>query len=213
MTNTEQPEKLEITCNENGPYIIKNVSEMISTKGKPMATKDTMALCRCGQSSLKPFCDGTHSQVGFSGEINSNRSKDRKDSYAGERITIHDNRGLCAHAGVCTKNLSSVFRMKQSPWIDADQAPVDEVKTVIDQCPSGALSYSVEGEEPVAASSQTIITVIPNGPYKIVGNVEIHSVDAFDGASNNTRTLCRCGHSKNKPFCDGSHWDAGFEDA
>lgn len=213
MTNTEQPVKPEITCNENGPYIVKNASHMVSVKGKPMATKKAMALCRCGQSSSKPFCDGTHSKVGFTGEINSSTSKNRKRSYVGEKITIHDNRGLCAHAGVCTNNLPAVFRMKQSPWIDADQASIEDIKAVINQCPSGALSYSVEGEEPPAASDRAVITVMPSGPYKIVGNVEILNVDTLDGASNNTRTLCRCGHSKNKPFCDGSHWDADFEDA
>ncbi len=213
MTNHEHPVKPEIVCKQDGPYIVKNVSQMIGKGGQSINTKPTMALCRCGQSASKPFCDGTHSKIGFSGDVNTDRTGDRKKSYVGEKITIYDNRGLCAHAGVCTKNLSTVFRMKQSPWIDADQASVDEIKAVIDQCPSGALGYSVGDEETVTASSQSVITVIPNGPYKITGDVKIENVEDYHGGNDTSRTLCRCGHSNNKPFCDGSHYDAGFKDA
>lgn len=213
MTEEKQAVKSVIVCKADGPYIVKNVSRLISTQGQQITAKSTMALCRCGQSSNKPFCDGSHSKIDFSGDINPDTGKDRKKSYVGEKITIYDNRGLCAHAGVCTENLSAVFRMKQSPWIDPDQASVDEIKSVIDKCPSGALGYHVEGEQSVTVSRETEITVMPDGPYRITGEIEIEDVADFDGGSDGTRTLCRCGHSKNKPYCDGSHWDAGFKDA
>ena len=213
MTTSEQAANAEITCNEDGPYIIKNVNHMTDTKGQPIATKSTMALCRCGESLNKPFCDGTHSKVGFSSKDPRDAVKNKKRSYAGEKITVHDNRGLCAHAGVCIRELNAVFSLKKSPWIDPDQASVDEVMAVVDDCPSGALSYTIENQQPKIPPSQTSITVIPSGPYKIVGEIEMADVQKFEGACDTTRTLCRCGHSKNKPYCDGAHLNSGFEDA
>ena len=213
MTTSDQTEKAQIICNENGPYIVKNVKQMTSTNGQTITTKSTMALCRCGESSNKPFCDGTHSKIGFSSDVQAGAVKNKVRSYVGEKITVHDNRGLCAHAGVCIRDLDSVFRLKQSPWIAPDLATVDQVKAVVDNCPSGALSYTIENQPPKTPPSQTSIAVIPSGPYKIVGEVEMADAEAFEGACDYARTLCRCGHSKNKPYCDGAHLNSGFEDA
>ena len=213
MTTAEESSKAEIICNENGPYIVKRVNQMIGTQGQSIETKSTMALCRCGESSNKPFCDGTHGKVGFSSALDSGPAKNSKRAYVGEKFTVYDNRGLCAHAGVCIRDLASVFRLKQSPWIDPDQATVDEVKAVVDSCPSGALSYDTDGEQDGITAEKTTIKVIPNGPYKITGEIDMTDVETFEGASKLTRTLCRCGQSKNKPYCDGAHLNSQFQDA
>ena len=206
-----------LSCLPDGPYLLKNESEVQvslcrqTADGESTETVTGAALCRCGASANKPFCDGTHRRNGFSDKKISDGSQDRRDSYTGEGITIHDNRGICAHAGVCTDNLKSVFRMGQEPWIDPDGAAVDDIIDLIGKCPSGALSYSLQGQEAAATDSAPTITVIKDGPYAVSG-IDLIDQAPGEGASALRYTLCRCGASKNKPYCDGSHWDAGFKD-
>ncbi|RMH22953.1 MAG: hypothetical protein D6696_02155 [Acidobacteria bacterium] len=197
----------------DGPYLVKGLDHLSNRKGT-IPCRDAVALCRCGGSAKKPFCDGTHARIGFSSAKLPDRVPDRRQSYAGRRITIHDNRGICAHAGHCTDGLPAVFRLRQEPWIDPDGATPEEIAATIRQCPSGALSYSIDGverrdpEEPRPPA----IFVAPNGPYAVTGGPELADCEFGDGASREHYTLCRCGGSKNKPFCDGSHWHNGFRD-
>lgn len=204
--------KPTITLAPDGPYIVKALKQL-SNKNGPIECKETMALCRCGASENKPFCDGTHAKIGFSSARLDERSEDRLETYRGKKITIHDNRGICAHAGVCTDNLSAVFRMKQEPWIDPDAASAEDIINTIDNCPSGALSYSIN--EPEAASSndsEPSVFIAPNGPYVVSAGDGLLDTSWGEGASKSQFTLCRCGASKNKPFCDGSHWGVEFTD-
>ena len=124
---------------------------------------------------------------------------------------MHDNRGLCAHAGVCTGNLEAVFQfMKETePRIDANAAAVEKIVDVVKGCPSGAISYTLNGDGP-PSEGEASIRVIPNGPY-VLHDVELVDIESLQGATSRTRTLCRCGESKNKPFCDGSHWSSDFD--
>ena len=134
-----------IESKENGPYIVKNLQSLTDAKGADiLPDKKVIALCRCGKSNNKPFCDGTHAKIGFSSETN-NPAAGKWQDYVGKHITIHDNRHLCAHAGNCTHGLDSVWRMGKKPWIDPDGASVEAIIAVIEQCPSGALSYSIDG--------------------------------------------------------------------
>ena len=96
-----------------------------------------MALCRCGGSANKPFCDGTHTKIGFSSTTLEGRVDDKRENYKSEKITIHNNRGMCAHAGRCTDGLPSVFRLKHEPWIDPNGASPGEIIATIRTCPSG----------------------------------------------------------------------------
>ena len=207
----------KIACLPNGPYYLVHdatpveVPNLRRENGTACANMRAVALCRCGGSANKPFCDGTHSRNGFKSDHLPNHA-DRRESYRGKRITIHDNRGLCAHAGACTDSLKSVFRMKTEPWIDADGAAVDEIAATIRKCPSGALSYSIDGVEQRDHERPAMITVTNDGPYAVTGGVELTGVKFGDGASTEHYTLCRCGGSKNKPFCDGTHWNIGFKD-
>ena len=202
----------KITPNKNGPLLVKNLKLFTNSRGERIETKRSMALCRCGTSKTKPFCDGTHVRLGFSDEQSEDRLPDKKESYKGRAITIHDNRGICSHAGFCTANLPSVFRMGSEPWIDPNGAEVEDIKRVIEMCPSGALSYSERDQETNSFFDEPEMIVSKNGPYYIRGGIELVDVHLGDGASREHYTLCRCGKSGNKPRCDGAHWYAAFKD-
>src|SRR5262245_20453337 len=112
------PSRPKIAALRNGPYYLLNepdqappVPNLRRSSGAACSIVRGIALCRCGGSKNKPFCDGTHSAIGFRDEKKSDGSKDRRVAYAGKRITIFDNRGICSHAGHCTDSLKSVFRM------------------------------------------------------------------------------------------------------
>jgi hypothetical protein len=109
--------------------------------------------------------------------------------------------------------LKTVFRVGQKPWIDPDGASVEEIIETVNKCPSGALSYSIDDIEYKDQDREPLVKVINNGPYAVTGGIELVGVTFSEGASKEHYTLCRCGASKNKPFCDGTHWRLGFRDA
>ena len=213
----------------NGPYYLINdrepkiVENLQNSKGEPLSTVRGVALCRCGASNNKPFCDGTHATIGFSSENKDatttpdggNVIRDKRKNYVGKKITIHDNRRICSHAAECVNNLSSVFKLNSRPWIDADGATAEEIINTIRKCPSGALSYSIDGVEYRDQNERSpMVTVSKDGPYLITGAIELigDNIRFGDGASKEHYTLCRCGVSNNKPFCDGMHKVINFKD-
>jgi CDGSH-type Zn-finger protein len=204
--------KPTIEGRENGPLVVKGLDRLTNSQGGELEAKPVMALCRCGGSANKPFCDGTHKSNGFASARLSDGSKDKRKSYVGRGITIHDNRSICAHAGHCTEGLAAVFNSESKPWINSDGATVAEIIAVVRQCPSGALSYSIDGVEAVDPDGEPAVRISKDGPYEVSGGVELVGVAFASGAAHDHYTLCRCGASKNKPFCDGSHWDAEFKD-
>jgi len=210
MSSDEQ--KPTVTPMPNGPYVVKDLPALANQKGPIEMAKSTIALCRCGKSATKPFCDGAHAKINFSSGKDENRRDDAVDSYEGNGVTIEDNRGVCAHAARCTEGLPAVFKYGQEPWIDPTGATREEIAEVVNRCPSGALRLIVGGS--VDESRQQVgspaVFVAPNGPY-VVSGAELADVELGKGAAPSKVTLCRCGQSKNKPFCDGSHWD-GFVD-
>jgi len=203
--------KPSITPTPDGPYLVKDLRTFANQK-RPIETKETMALCRCGESANKPFCDGTHAKIGFSSAKLEGRVEDKRENYKGKEITIHDNRGICAHAGRCTDGLAVVFRLNEEPWIHPDSASADEIIATIKKCPSGALSYSVDDVEHRDREGEPAIFVAPNGPYVVSGGPNLVDTARGEGASKEHFTMCRCGGSKNKPFCDGTHWHIKFKD-
>jgi CDGSH-type Zn-finger protein len=215
---TADVSKPKIACMPNGPYYLLHdatraaVPYLRRQAGDACATVRGVALCRCGGSKNKPFCDGTHGANGFADRKTADASKNRRHSYAGKHITIYDNRAICAHAGFCTEGLKKVFRQHEEPWIDPDGAAMDEIIRTIDRCPSGALSYAIEGVERPDPERAPMVLVTDDGPYAISGGIELLAVAFGDGASREHYTLCRCGASANKPFCDGSHWRVQFKD-
>ena len=212
MALTKEGSRPTIECSSNGPYLVRNLQSLRNSKGESIPTKPVIALCRCGASAKKPFCDGTHSKVGFSSQRLSDESRDKRQDYVGKGITIHDNRSICSHAGFCTERLASVFRLRTKPWIDPDGAGVDEIAEAVKRCPSGALSYSIDGVEHRDQDRDPMIAVSKDGPYLVTGAVELEDESRAEGASEEHYTLCRCGASKNRPFCDGTHWSVKFKD-
>ncbi len=201
-----------IAMEKDGPLKVTGLETFTNSRGEPIKTRKTVYLCRCGASKNKPFCDGTHSAIGFTDEKSPDRMADQLDDYAGKDLTVRDNRGVCSHAGFCTSGLSSVWRTTIEPWIDPDGAAADEIKAIIHQCPSGALSYVEAGETKTDYHDTPEIHVSRDGPYYVRGGITLEDCEFGAGASREHYVLCRCGHSKNKPFCDGSHWYAGFRD-
>jgi len=201
-----------IRCSRNGPLLLKGETRLFEVRGeKAHEVEGSTALCRCGGSANKPFCDGTHARTGFQDEKDPDRVPDRREDHRGKEITVHDNRGICAHAGYCTDGAPDVFRLREEPFVDPDGAPRDEIVATIGRCPSGALSYSIDGVEHRDRDEETRILIAPNGPYAIQGGVDLEGVEWGKGASREHYALCRCGMSRNKPFCSGAHWDVPFD--
>ena len=222
-------EKPKILPLANGPYYLINdmkpkvVDNVQDFKGEHLSSTVGIALCRCGASKNKPFCDGTHSIIGFSSKNktlsdndNEKRIKDKRRTYVGKEITIYDNRKICSHARECVNNLPSVFKLDSRPWIDPDGSKKEDIISTIQKCPSGALSYSIDEIEYRDPKEQRnpMVTVLKNGPYHITGGVELigDGIEFGEGASREHYTLCRCGASENKPFCDGTHRNINFND-
>jgi CDGSH-type Zn-finger protein/truncated hemoglobin YjbI len=204
----------------NGPYLVTNVDVFKNWLGENIPTRPQMALCRCGGSSIKPFCDGTHALIDFTSQKDPKRVPDHRDTYAGTAITVFDNRGICAHSGFCTDRLSSVFHAGQETFVTPSGARMDDIMRAVRSCPSGALSYAIGGIEARDQVDQTrplAIEVSKDGPYRITGSIVLKDGQGKDeirntGSSREHYSLCRCGHSQNKPFCSGMHWYVNFHD-
>lgn len=204
----------------NGPYLVTNVPEMTDWLGVSLDPTPQTALCRCGASTLKPWCDGSHAQVGWEDAKSATRVPDQLDRYNGIGLTIADNRGTCAHSGFCTDRVPTAFRTDKEPFVAAAGGRVDELVRAGLDCPSGALSATTDGVDPVGRSDSArrpAIEVSKDGPYRVTGHVELLDRDGRaeprnEGASFEHYSLCRCGKSQNKPFCSGMHWHAEFHD-
>ena len=196
----------------NGPYLVKNLKDFRNSRGAAIETKPVMALCSCGASGNKPFCDGTHQKIGFSSGKDEDRALDRLDTYVGRRITIHDNRGICSRAGYCSGYSPAVFNDEKEPWIEPDADDAEKTARTIEMCPSGALSYTKDGNLYKDQTREPSVTIEKNGPYCVVGGIELNDPNGSRPESKEHYTLCRCGASKNKPFCTGEHRDIDFKD-
>ena len=140
--------------------------------------------------------------------------KEKLFHYDGEAIEVIYDLNRCIHAAACVNGLPSVFNPKQTPWVDPAAASAEELAQTIETCPSGALKYRFKDgsktEQPAAVNT---IQIESDGPVHIRGNVVLLA-DNGDILQEETRvTLCRCGASQNKPFCDGAHEKAGFKDS
>ncbi|MGH2900102.1 MAG: CDGSH iron-sulfur domain-containing protein [Solirubrobacteraceae bacterium] len=204
-----------ITATDSGPYKVAAGVELIDAAGN-VVTKDGPAfLCRCGGSQNKPFCDGTHNSNGFDGTLTAATGPiaERRDAYEGDGITVYDDRGVCAHIGECTANLPEVWKLRTEPWIDPHGADRERIAEVVGLCPSGALAYARAGaDEPVEEPLEPAIRASVDGPYHVRGAIPVTGADGTQFEPRNRQALCRCGGSKNKPFCDGTHWHIGFKD-
>jgi CDGSH-type Zn-finger protein/truncated hemoglobin YjbI len=211
-----------IVVADSGPYLVTNAAAVRSYLGEPLPVPPQVALCRCGQSGDKPFCDGSHARAGFSGAKDPKRVQDRRDTYPGVDVTVFDNRGICQHSGFCTDRLPTVFRTDAEPFVAPSGGRMDEIVRAVRDCPSGALSMAVDGTEARDLAEwhnvrQPAIEVSLDGPYRVTGGIPLADsagakVPRAAGSSREHYALCRCGHSQNKPFCSGMHWYIRFRD-
>jgi CDGSH-type Zn-finger protein len=217
-------QRIEVT--PNGPYLV--YGRVPVTRRRPvysehdepltwqttghLRTGDEIALCRCGGSTHKPFCDGTHQSNGFDGTeaAATNSYDERARIYEGGGLTVRDDRSICEHAGFCGNRVSNVWKMVKD---SSDSVVRSQVMSMIEHCPSGALTYRVpDDDHNVEPEFGTGIAVTADGPYFVSGALPVTRADGQPFESRSRVTLCRCGESANKPLCDGSHKQAGFRD-
>ncbi len=137
----------------------------------------------------------------------------KKHIYEGRNGAITYELKRCIHAAECVRGLPEVFNPDAKPWVDADGAAADEVATVIARCPTGALQYERTDDGPAEqAPAINTITVIADGPLHVHGDLALAETAAATPVPELRVALCRCGASKNKPYCDNSHRGIDFED-
>jgi uncharacterized Fe-S cluster protein YjdI len=133
--------------------------------------------------------------------------------YSNGEVTVVWQPHLCAHSTICFRELPEVFDPRVRPWVRPDGAPTARIVEQVKRCPSGALSYVMD--RPVApaapaADADLRIEVRPNGPLVLHGHCTIERPDGGKDERDGKTSLCRCGGSANKPYCDGSHKTNGF---
>jgi CDGSH-type Zn-finger protein len=212
----EQGAKAEIKPSRNGPLLVSNLPRLENSRGEALPVSPEMALCRCGASKNKPFCDGNHAKLGFSSERDPEHTPDEVKDFTGGEIVVHFNKLQCSAAGECWRGLPGVFihgeTSRGGTWIQPAHESAGKVMDVIRRCPSGALRYTHRGETGPAHSEPASIRIRRNGPYEVTGNIPLRAPFWMEGQTRQIYALCRCGASRNKPFCDGSHGRVKFED-
>lgn len=206
-------DKPTIAGRENGPLLVKHLKRLTAADGREIEVKEVMALCRCGGSSNKPFCDGTHNGIGFSDTSTTEPAgKDKTYTFEGKISLIAYNPRLCSHAAECVSRAPTAFDPARRPWVDPDAVDREKLEEVVRACPSGALMLASAGEDPVQLVADAEgISIQKDGPYHVNG-VELDHGPTAEGGSAKKYVLCRCGLSGAKPFCDGTHRDAGWKD-
>jgi CDGSH-type Zn-finger protein/uncharacterized Fe-S cluster protein YjdI len=132
-------------------------------------------------------------------------------TYESDAITVHWDASKCIHTGRCLRALPAVFDTGRRPWVAIDAADADAIAAAVETCPSGALWYErsgdVRGEQP---REPTAVVPIPDGPLVVMGDVCVTTPDGDELGTEPRLTLCRCGGTRNPPYCDNSHLARGF---
>lgn len=221
--SVEQPFRIAIT--PNGPYVVTGGVPLVerapavSAFGEPLAwdpvgarvhpqpARVSYRLCRCGQSQNKPFCDASHTRLGFDGKLNPDADLSGRRAYVGRGIHLTDDARLCVHAGFCGTRFTTVWKMLA---LTDDPEVRARLIEMVSHCPSGRLAVETAEGEAVEPALSPSIAAIPDGPLWVRGGIPIEAPDGMVYTLRNRMTLCRCGRSKNKPFCDGTHAEVGF---
>lgn len=225
---------IKITVGKDGPYLIsggvplqvqvitpdKEGTSWDWTEGRTFEVKATYALCRCGHSKNKPFCDGTHSKVEWDGEETASREPyaQQAETMDGPTLQLQDAESLCAFARFCD--------VGDKIWAQIEETDNPKIREMVireaNHCPSGRLVVKdkktgpefKEVEEPLPPSIGVVEDppMKCSGPLWVRGGISIASADGTPYETRNRVTLCRCGASENKPFCDGGHARVKFDD-
>ena len=179
--------------------------------------RETYALCRCGESKNKPYCDGTHLKTGFDGTETASRDDflDRAEAIGGKDIVLLDVPELCARARFCHQ-ADGVWELVYNQKDEKTRAMAEKIAG---QCPTGRLViWDKKTEEPIEPHFDPAISLIEDpengvsGGIWLKGGIPLASANGKEYETRNRVVLCRCGQSGNKPFCDGTHIDTGFND-
>ena len=215
---------MKITVSRNGPYIVSGGVPLIQAEicndaegychtwrvTKQYPVEETYALCRCGNSQNKPFCDGTHGRVSFNGTETAGDEPYLRHPriIRGPELELLDYENLCVHARFCMRAGGIWDLTEQSDNKEARDTAIEESCN----CPSGRLVLKDRKNgktiEPALEKSIVVIEYPPrgeHGPLWVRGGIPVISADGKPYKVRNRLTLCRCGRSDNKPFCDGSH--------
>lgn len=195
-------ESKEILTDENG--ICMEYKECKSFEVKT----DPVSLCRCGKSKNAPFCDAAHIRIQFDGEETASFKPILEDAtkYEGPNLTLMDNEKFCAFARFCDAH-GSIWNLVNSGDEISDTDAIREARL----CPSGRLLLFDKNGKPLDSNLPQSIAVLEDtglkisGPIWVKGGIRVESADGKSYEIRNKQTLCRCGKSKNKPFCDSTH--------
>jgi len=224
-------ERVQVRITVDGPYMVSGGLPLSRqsigtnaggesttwTPGPDLPAQAQYSLCRCGQSANKPFCDGSHQKTGFDGTETADRRPylEQAKVMRGPVMSLTDVESLCAFARFCDPN-GQVWGL-----VDRTDDPSAKHHFVAQSCdcPSGRLvawdNASGKAVEPEFEASAVLIEDPEkgcSGPLWLRGGVQVIGADGFAYERRNRVTLCRCGASRNKPFCDGSHASIGFSD-
>jgi CDGSH-type Zn-finger protein/uncharacterized Fe-S cluster protein YjdI len=135
-------------------------------------------------------------------------------TYETDSIRVHWDSSRCIHTGICLNRLPAVFNTQARPWVDLGGADADAVAEAVGRCPTGALRYErLDGADQEQPHRPTVVLPIENGPLLMVGDLDVQGPEGEPITHENRLTLCRCGMSRNQPFCDNSHlrrnWESG----
>jgi uncharacterized Fe-S cluster protein YjdI len=140
--------------------------------------------------------------------------EEKRVYYKSDKITVSYSPNVCIHAAECVNGLPNVFDPKKKPWINVNEEDPEKIIEVINKCPSGALKYSLDKDiikKENSTMEKTKITVMPDGPLMVEGELTVNKMSGENIKDGEKLFLCRCGHSSNKPFCDGAHKKAEFK--
>jgi CDGSH-type Zn-finger protein len=221
--SSQKASKYKIKIEKNGPYIVSGgvpLSVQIMCvdnggqchgwkEGKKYPLQENYELCRCGHSKNPPFCDGTHNMINFDGTEEASNSPylEQTTEIEGPDLKLTDAKDLCATARFCHRAGGTWKLTEESDDADARKTAIEEAG----DCPSGRLvAWDKNGKaiEPVFKPSIGLVEDTQAGkmgPLWVRGGISIESADGTSYEIRNRVTLCRCGKSSNKPFCDGSH--------
>lgn len=226
MDSGNKNPRIKIT--ENGPYIVTGnvpLTEQVITPngagytlepGRTLPQAETYALCRCGRSTNPPFCDGSHITCGFEGQETAGRApyEDRAEVMEGPGVDLMDD-GRCAFARFCHRENGNAWELTEESYTKENRT---EAITAANECLAGRLTArDKDGHiiEPVLSPSVIIVQDPERGAsagIAVTGNIPIEAVDGTVYEVRNRVALCRCGGSRNKPFCDAEHITIKFED-
>lgn len=143
--------------------------------------------------------------------IEERKRPDVQREYRTDQIVVYWEPQLCIHTARCLRGLPQVFDINRRPWIKVDAASAEQIAEVVTRCPTSALRFErLDGGPQEQAPEQTTIQATPDGPLYVRGDLKIVNQDRSIRELKRA-ALCRCGHSNNKPFCDGSHWEVNFQ--